>query len=164
MCIRDSLKQLLEKLQKDYEDRGMEVVNGRSGWKMQVKPEYLQHVAHLTPYADIPEGCKRTLALIVYKEPMKQADLIKIQGNKAYTYIKQLSRMGLIRTEKKSRTKVVKLTQEFERYFGGQRKGIKQAMIKEFGDPSKVFPEPKKELPKGQETLDEMKQPNTTNN
>jgi segregation and condensation protein B len=139
------LKQLLNRLQKDYETRGMDIVNTRSGWQMQVRQELLQHVAHLTPYSDIPEGCKRTLALIVYKEPMKQADLIKIQGNKAYTYIKQLRKRGLIKTEKKSRTMLVKLTQEFERYFGDERKKIRDAMIKEFGDPAKIFAEPKKE-------------------
>jgi len=138
------LKQLLDRLQKEYENRGMEIVSGRSGWKMQVRQHLLQHVAHLTPYSDIPEGCKRTLALIVYKEPMKQADLIRIQGNKAYSYIKELRKKGLVRTEKKSRTMLVKLTQEFERYFGDERKKIKDAMIKEFGDPARLFPEPKK--------------------
>jgi segregation and condensation protein B len=138
------LKQLLVRLQKDYGPRGMEIVNGRGGWKMQVRQHLLQHVAHLTPYSDVPEGCKRTLALIVYKEPMKQADLIRIQGNKAYTYIKELKKRGLVKTEKKSRTMLVKLTQEFERYFGDERKKIRDAMVKEFGDPAKLFPEPKK--------------------
>lgn len=145
------LKQLLVRLQKDYETRGMEIVNGRGGWKMQVRQHLLQHVAHLTPYSDVPEGCKRTLALIVYKEPMKQADLIRIQGNKAYTYIKELKKRGLVKTEKKSRTMLVKLTQEFERYFGDERKKIRDAMIKEFGDPAKLFPEPKKAAEKEKE-------------
>lgn len=138
------LKQLLEKLQKDYEKRGMEILNTRSGWQMHVRQNLLQHVAHLTPYSDIPEGCKRTLALVVYKEPMKQADLIRIQGNKAYTYIKWLKGKGLVRSEKRGRTMVIKLTQEFERYFGDERKRIKDAMVKEFGDPAKVFIEPQK--------------------
>lgn len=146
------LKQLLDQLQKDYGARGMEIVNGRQGWQMQVRQSLLQHVAHLTPYSDVPEGCKRTLALVVYKEPMKQADLIRIQGNKAYTYIKQLKRKGLLKTEKKGRTMTLRLTQEFERYFGDERKRIREAMVKEFGDPSKVFAEPAKEAPdtKGQ--------------
>jgi len=138
------LKQLLDRLQKDYGTRGMEIVNTRSGWDMQVRQHLMQHVAHLTPYSDIPEGCKRTLALIVYKEPMKQADLIRIQGNKAYTYIKELKRKGLVKTEKKGRTIVVRLTLEFERYFGDERQKIKGAMVKEFGDPAKMFPEPNK--------------------
>lgn len=148
------LKQLLVRLQKEYEPRGMEIANGRGGWKMQVRQHLLQHVAHLTPYSDVPEGCKRTLALIVYKEPMKQADLIRIQGNKAYTYIKDLRKRGLVKTEKKGRTIVVKLTQEFERYFGDERKKIRDAMIKEFGDPTKLFPEPKKAAEKEKEKPD----------
>jgi len=138
------LKQLLDKLQKDYEKRGMEIVSTRSGWQMQVRQGILPHVAHLTPYSDITEGCKRTLALVVYKEPMRQADLIRIQGNKGYTYIKQLKGRGLLRLEKRGRTMLLRLTQEFERYFGDERTRIKEAMVKEFGDPSKLFVEPKK--------------------
>jgi len=138
------LKQMLENLQKDYGKGGMEIICGREGWHMQVRQRLLQHVAHLTPYSDIPEGCKRTLALIVYKEPMKQSDVIRVQGNKAYSYIKKLSKMGLVRAEKKGRTIQLKLTQEFERYFGDDKAIIRQSMIKEFGDPSKVFIEPEK--------------------
>ncbi len=122
------VKELLLKLQKEYEERGVEIVNTPYGWHMQVRQDFLPAVAHLTPYSDIPEGCKRTLALVAYKEPIKQAEVIRIQGNKAYTYIKQLVRMGLIKTEKKGKTKVLKLTQEFERYFGEERKRIKKQL------------------------------------
>ncbi len=122
------LKDILEKLQKDYNGRGIEITATRDGWQMQVKPEYLSHVSNLTPYSDLSEGCKRTLALVVYKEPVTQAEIIRIQGNKAYTYIKQLKRRGLIRAEKKGRSRVIKLTQEFERYFGEEKEKIKEQL------------------------------------
>lgn len=145
------LKQMLSKLQKEYENRGIEINCSTSGWQMQVCQKHLSHVAHLTPYSDMPEGCKRTLALIVYKEPMKQSDLVRIQGNKAYTYIKKLKRSGLVRLEKRGRNMVLKLTQEFDRYFGNEKDKIRQSMVEEFGDPAKIFPE----IPKEQTTLDE---------
>jgi len=122
------VKTILEKLQKEYEQRGIEIANTREGWTMQVKPEILPNVSHLTPYSDIPEGCKRTLALIAYKEPAKQSEIIKIQGNKAYSYIKLLARKGLISIEKKGHTKVLKLTKEFERYFGAEKEKIKEML------------------------------------
>ena len=122
------VKQTLEELQREYAGRGMEIVSGPDGWSMHVRREVLPKVAHLTPYHDMSEGMKKTLALVVYKEPVHQSDIIKTQGNKAYTYIKELNRKGLIRAEKDGRTKVLHLTPEFERYFGEERKKVREAM------------------------------------
>jgi segregation and condensation protein B len=122
------VKEILEKLQKDYSGKGIEIVNTPQGWVMQVRQEFLGKVAHLTPYADISEGCKRTLAIIAYKEPVQQSEIIKIQGNKAYSYLKHLQKRNLIKAEKKGRTKIIKLTQEFERYFGEEKEKIKEKL------------------------------------
>jgi len=126
------VKDLLEKMQKEYEKRGIEIVSTQEGWMMQVRQDFLPKVAHLTPYSDIPDGCKRTLALVAYKEPVKQAEVIKIQGNKAYTYIKFLEKRGLIKTEKRGHTKILKLTKEFERYFGEEKEKVKERISSEF--------------------------------
>jgi segregation and condensation protein B len=123
------VKEMLEKLQKEYADKGIEIANTPQGWTMQVRPEFLGKVAHLTPYADMSEGCKRALAIIAYKEPVSQAEIIKIQGNKAYSYLKQLQKRNLIKAEKKGRTKIIKLTQEFERYFGEEKEKIKEKLV-----------------------------------
>jgi segregation and condensation protein B len=122
------VKEMLEKLQKDYSGKGIEIVNTPQGWVMQVRQEFLGKVAHLTPYADMSEGCKRTLAIIAYKEPVQQSEIIKIQGNKAYTYLKHLQKRNLVKAEKKGRTKMIKLTQEFERYFGEEKEKIKEKL------------------------------------
>jgi len=122
------VKDLLEKVQKGYEGSGLEIVSTAEGWSMQVKGELLSRVAHLAPYSDIPEGCKRTLALIAYKEPVKQSDIIKMQGNKVYAYIKFLHNKGLITGERYGRTKILKVTKEFERYFGMEKEKIKEVI------------------------------------
>jgi segregation and condensation protein B len=122
------VKQVVEELQREYEGRGMEIVNTPDGWVMQAKQQLLPKIAHLTPYHDLSEGTKKTLALVVYKEPLKQSDIIKTQGNKAYSYIKDLVKKGLIKTEKDGRTKILHLTPEFERYFGEERNAVRQKM------------------------------------
>jgi segregation and condensation protein B len=122
------VKEMLEKLQKDYAGRGMEIVSTPQGWVMQVRQELLGKVSHLTPYADISEGCKRSLAIIAYKEPVQQSEIIRIQGNKAYTYLKHLQKRNLIKAEKKGRTKIIRLTPEFERYFGEEKESIKERL------------------------------------
>jgi segregation and condensation protein B len=122
------VKEMLEKLQKEYEGRGMEIADTPQGWVMQVRPEFLGKVAHLTPYSDMSEGCKRALAIIAYKEPVQQSEIIKMQGNKAYSYLKHLQRRNLIKAERKGRTKVIRLTHEFERYFGEEKERIKERL------------------------------------
>ncbi len=125
------LRQVLEDLQKEYVNRGIEVVNANEGWSMQVRQDLLPRVSNLTPYSDLPEGCKRTLALVIYKEPLKQSEVIKTQGNKAYAYIKYLVNKGLIRTEKIGHTKVLKLTKECERYFGEEKEKLRDTIARQ---------------------------------
>lgn len=123
-----NLNELLRELQRDYAGHGIEIINNDQGWQIQVKPEFLDKVHSLTPYTDLSTGCKKTLALVIYKEPVLQSDIIKIQGNKAYAYIKILEKKGLIKVKKKGRTKILKLSSEFEYYFGEEKEKIKEQL------------------------------------
>lgn len=123
------LRGMLTELQHDYSGKGFHPVENTDGWLFQVDNKFLPKVASLTPYADLPEGEKRCLALVAYKEPVLQSAIIKTQGNKAYTYIKHLVKKGLIKTEKHGRTKSLSLTQEFERYFGENKEAIREQLI-----------------------------------
>ncbi|MBN2042335.1 MAG: SMC-Scp complex subunit ScpB [Candidatus Aenigmarchaeota archaeon] len=122
------LEEKLEDLAREYEKRGIEILKTPEGWWMQVQQDLLRKVSHLSKYSDLDDGHKRTLALVAYKEPIMQSEIIKTQGNKAYSYVKKLHKKGLIKAEKKGRTKVITLTSEFERYFGDQKEKIKQRL------------------------------------
>lgn len=124
------IREIIEELRAEYEGRAIEIIEFPDGWIMQVKDEFLDKVRHLTPYSDLSEGHKRALAIIAYKEPIKQSELIKIQGNKAYDYIKFLERKGLVKSEKEGRTKILMLTSEFERYFGESKHVIREKLRK----------------------------------
>ena len=123
------LKQMLSQLRDEYAARGFQLVERQEGWQFQVRNELLPKVASLTPYSDMPEGVKRCLALIAYKEPVTQSEIIRVQGNKSYEYVKYLSKKGLVRAEKEGRTKTLTLTQEFERYFGDTKEKIREQLI-----------------------------------
>lgn len=127
------LKGILLELKDDYEGRGINLVETPKGWLFEVHRNHLDKVADLTPHADITEGQKRTLAIIAYKEPVTQSEVIKIQGNKSYAYIRSLVSRGLVRAEKEGRTKVLTLTQEFERYFGEDKSKIREHLINKLG-------------------------------
>jgi segregation and condensation protein B len=122
------LKESLEALKKEYEGRGVVIAEIGGRWQMQVKSELLPAVASLTPHQDLPEGPKRSLALILYKEPVKQSEIIKIQGNKAYAYIKALKKKGLVKAEKRGHTKILSVTKELENYFGMKKDKIKEQL------------------------------------
>lgn len=113
----DVEKMLLD-MQQEYAGRGMEIIQTPEGWHMRVKNEFADEVAHLTPHADLAAGMLKSLALIVYKQPVKQSYLVKVQGNKVYGYIKLLEQKGLVKAEKKMRTKIISTTPAFESYFG----------------------------------------------
>ncbi len=125
---QERVEKRLEELRKEYEGKGFGIVKNPEGWGMRVKPDILPKVAHLTPYSDLRDGHKRTLALVAYREPVKQSEIIRIQGNKAYSYIKFLTRKGLIKSEKEGRTRILMLTKEFERYFGEEKQRIKEML------------------------------------
>lgn len=111
---------LLEDLAATYEDpvRGIElhVKEGRA--MLRVKPTYVDRVAHLAPQQDIPRPILRTLAVIAYNNPMTQADVIRVRGNKAYTHIQKLLDRRLVRAEDHGRTLLLHVTAEFLRHFG----------------------------------------------
>ena len=60
----------------------------------------------------------RTLATIAYYEPIRQSEIVKARGNRAYEQIKTLEELGLISSKPDGNTKVLRLTRKFYDYFG----------------------------------------------
>ena len=114
--VRRAIEEL--KGEKKNEESGIELVETPEGYEFRVKPEYREKIAVFAPFSDISDGMMRTLAIVALKQPIKQSVIVKYQGNKAYGYIKKLEEKGLIKTEKYGRTKLVRLSQGFESYFG----------------------------------------------
>lgn len=114
------IKALLTELKKDLEaeNRGIHLLETAEGFQLRVKPEYVQYVKHLTPYQEMGRGLLRVLAFVAYKQPITQAEIVKVIGNRTYEYVKELERRGLIRTVKHKRTKALIATKEFADYFG----------------------------------------------
>ncbi|MEM5790771.1 MAG: SMC-Scp complex subunit ScpB [Candidatus Aenigmatarchaeota archaeon] len=129
---QEEIKSLMEEMKKDFQrnDRGIELVEAPEGFEFRVKAEYREKVSRLAPLADLSNGMLRSLAIITVKQPIKQSTIVQIQGNKAYGYIKLLEEKGLIKSEKCGRTKLLRTTSEFEKYFGKSVEEVKK-MIEE---------------------------------
>lgn len=122
----DALMKLLEEKYSSPES-GIKL-SAVGGYKLIVKETFLDKVSHLTPHADLSRGLLRVLSIIAYHEPIKQADIVKIVGNRTYDYVKELEEKGLVKSEKKSRTKLLSLTPQFEEYFGVKKKHLREKL------------------------------------
>ena len=121
----DQIEALLKILKKRYEKSEYGIfLSETGGYKLSVKQEFSSIVANLAK-ADISKGLLRVLSIIATHEPVKQADIVRIIGNRTYEYTKTLQEMGFIISEKKGNTKVLKTTKQFEDYFGTRKEEIK---------------------------------------
>lgn len=112
------LKKALEDLTGEYKDSGIEIVRKNEQWKMDVTAEYAHMVNRLaTGSTEFSKAEQETLAIIAYKQPMKQSVLIKIRGNKGYEHIKKFVDLGLVHKKKMGHTAELSLTNEFHEYF-----------------------------------------------
>jgi segregation and condensation protein B len=112
------LKKILADLEGKYRSSGIEIVNKDHMWKMDVSQEYTWLVNKLaTGTSEFTKAEQETLAIIAYKQPMKQSVLIKIRGNKAYDHVKRFVEMGLITKKKIGHTADLSLSDSFYDYF-----------------------------------------------
>ena len=114
------IQELIEKLQEKYggDDSALEIVEKNGVWKMDVRAEYSEIINRLaTGSSEFSNAEKETLAIIAYKQPIKQSVIIKIRGNKAYDHIKKFSESGLLRKKKQGHTNILSLAEEFYDYF-----------------------------------------------
>jgi len=85
-----------------------------------------------TGSSEFSKGEQETLAIIAYKQPIKQSVLIKIRGNKAYEHIRKYFEMGLINKKKSGHTSELTLSDSFYEYFSVNR-GEELARLAEAG-------------------------------
>lgn len=120
---------IISMLRKRYEGTSIEIVNINGMYQMRVRREYEIYARDFAPYSDLKPGHKKCLAIVAFKEPITQTDIVKILGNKAYNYLKFLEKKELIRAYKKGRTRIYKLTKKFETYFGLSKEDVKKMII-----------------------------------
>ncbi|MEX2017386.1 MAG: SMC-Scp complex subunit ScpB [Candidatus Pacearchaeota archaeon] len=120
IIIRNLISRLMERY--DKEDSAIEIVEKKTEegemWKMDVRREYSNVINKLaTGNAEFSKAEQETLAIIAFKQPIKQSVIIKIRGNKAYDHIKKFAELGLIKKKKTGHTNELSLSDEFYDYF-----------------------------------------------
>ena len=114
-----AIKEATAELQKEYTDRESPVMIVQEGdsWKLTTREKYLSIVRKINPNTELTKTMMETLAVIAWKQPITQSEVIAIRTNKAYEHIGELEKMGFLIKEKYGRTFMLKLTQKFFDYF-----------------------------------------------
>jgi len=95
----DTLKVLLEELQLDWAERGLELVSVATGWRFQSRPELRMYLDRLNPEKPpkYTRAVMETLAIIAYRQPVTRGDMEDIRGVTINTQIlKQLEDRGWV--------------------------------------------------------------------
>jgi segregation and condensation protein B len=148
----DLVRKTLNELKTDYESRGSSITlkdEGNDTWKLTVKDHYLPIVHKLVSKTELDRPLIETLAVIAWKYPVLQADVIKIRHNKAYDHMRILEEMGFVTRTKFGRTRKITLTDKFFEYFDLPSKEAKDAFLNQI--PENV----KENLDKQEKEIDE---------
>lgn len=112
------LKEILKRLEKKYSGGAINIINKSNSWKMDVDSKYHYLINKLaTGKAEFTKAEQETLAVIAYKQPIKQSVVIKIRGNKAYDHIKRFIELGLVKSKEIGHTCELNLSEDFYDYF-----------------------------------------------
>jgi len=114
------IKELILKLKKKYlsQDSALDIVEKGGKWKMDIKQEYYKLSNRIAGGAsEFSSAEKETLAIIAFKQPVKQSVIINIRGNKSYEHIKRFLELNLLKRKKMGRTWELSLSQNFYDYF-----------------------------------------------
>lgn len=125
------VKQSIERLQNKYsEDSGIEIVDlGNYKYKMRVKPQYADKVDKFAVTTDLSSAELKTLALIAYKQPIKQSEVVASRGPDAYKHIKVLIDQNFVVAKKERNTLVLSTGPGFRRYFGTDAVVLKRKVL-----------------------------------
>ena len=76
------IEELLEQLEQDYADSGVELVRVASGWRFRTRFEMQRYLDRLSPEKPpkYSRAVMETLAIIAYRQPVTRGDIEEIRG------------------------------------------------------------------------------------
>ena len=147
--IKEDILSALKELQKEYDDKQSSLMLVEEGdlWKFTVRDHFIPMVRKIVTETELTKSVLETLAVIAFKYPILQSDLIKIRTNKAYEHLVELEKSGYISRQKQGRTNLIKLTEKFFKYFDLTEEKLKDR-FKDFESIAKAIKEKEEEVDK----------------
>src|SRR3989339_1984093 len=144
---RDDVIPALRELQKEYDEKQSSLMLVEEGdfWKFTVRDHFIPMVRKIVTETELSRTMLETLAVIAFKYPILQSDLIKLRTNKAYDHLAELEKSGYISRQKHGRTNLIKLTEKFFRYFDLTEEKLKE-QFKDFDSIARAIKEKEQEV------------------
>jgi segregation and condensation protein B len=144
----DTVRASLQALDTAYDERGssIEVVRIGEKWTMQIRAEYGEK-AHAFIPPELAKDLLKTSALIAYHQPIRQSDLVRMVGSKAYEHVKTLADHGLINSKPVGQTLELRTSASFPEFFGlpaNDREEMRRLLAERTGTPP---PKPAPQIP-----------------
>ncbi|MBI2647301.1 SMC-Scp complex subunit ScpB [Candidatus Woesearchaeota archaeon] len=137
----------LNELKSEYDAKQSSLMLVEEGdyWKFTVRDHFIPIVKKIITETELPKTVLETLAVIAFKYPILQSDLIKIRTNKAYEHLDELESSGYITRQKHGRTNMIKLTDKFFKYFDLTEEKLKEK-LQDFESIAKTIKEKEEEI------------------
>jgi segregation and condensation protein B len=118
----NNIKKTLDELIEDYnvtrkDGTSMEIVKAGDKFAMQVKKKFTEQSVMIAK-PEIENNLLKTLTLIAFHQPLKQSNLRRMIGTKAYEQVDELADLKLIHSKKHGSTEMLTTTKLFPEYFG----------------------------------------------
>src|SRR3990172_178080 len=115
----EAVREHLEALAAAYDERGsaLEVARVAGKWTMQLRGEYADR-AKAFAQPELARDVLKTAALIAYHQPIPQARLVEMVGDRAYEHVNELEDRNLIVTKPAGRSIELTTSRYFPEFFG----------------------------------------------
>ena len=114
---KEGIKNAVKELQERHTDSSLVIIEEKGGYRFTIKEKYIDIVSKVVENTELNKPVMETLAVIAWKAPVLQSEIIKIRSNKAYDHIGELKDADFIIKEKLGRSYKIKLAPKFYEYF-----------------------------------------------
>ena len=133
----EKIKKTIAELIEDYNisrknETSLEVIKAGDKYTMQVKKNFTDQSVMISE-PEIDTNLLKTLTLIAFHQPLKQSNLRRMIGTKAYEHVDELSSLRLIHAKKYGSTELLTTSKLFPEYFGidsTDKEEIKELLMK----------------------------------
>jgi segregation and condensation protein B len=118
-CYQEEIAKAVTKLNETYEKTcsSLHIIEEESAYKLHVRDAFLNLVSQVVSDTELSGPVLETLAIIAWRSPIVQSEVIDIRGSNAYDHIKEITERGFITREPEGRSYRLRITEKFFEYF-----------------------------------------------
>ena len=94
----EEVESIIQQLITSYQERNnsLHIIKKDLGWKLTVKDDFVPLVSNIVSSTDLDRPLMETLAIIAWKYPVVQSEVVKMRGSGAYDHMRQLEEQGFV--------------------------------------------------------------------